>query len=188
MKKGLTCFKDITGQKFNRWTVIKVSKRKAGTNYYWWCVCECGTIKEVRGTALIHGGSKSCRCLRIEVSKKLNSLEFGLSAFNGAFHSYKKDAKRRGYSFELTREEFKIITQQNCTYCGHPPSNMRKARNGNYTYSGIDRIDNNIGYNITNIVPCCADCNRAKYQKTSKEFMDYIDRLLMFQALRKELK
>jgi hypothetical protein len=50
-------FKDITGQRFNRWTVLKYVG-----NSKWLCKCNCGTIKAVNGTSLRSGESKSCGC------------------------------------------------------------------------------------------------------------------------------
>ena len=47
--------------------------------------------------------------------------------------------------------------------------------NGDYVYNGIDRIDNNKGYTIDNIVPCCAKCNYAKGKLTLQEFKELIE-------------
>lgn len=53
--------KDITGQKFGYWTVINRSP-KEGKTAYWWCKCDCGTFREVAGSMLRSGDSKSCGC------------------------------------------------------------------------------------------------------------------------------
>lgn len=64
---------DITGQKFNRLTVIK--KVSIEDHYYdtdqgscWLCQCDCGEFTYVRGTDLRLGRIKSCGCLRDEVA------------------------------------------------------------------------------------------------------------------------
>lgn len=61
---------DLTGQKFGRWTVIK----RTGVDDYrqamWLCRCECGTEKEVVGSSLRNGESKSCGCWNREVAHK----------------------------------------------------------------------------------------------------------------------
>lgn len=62
---------DLTGQKFNKWTVIERDKTKKGTAY-WICQCECGTIKSVCGSSLRNGSSKSCGCERIKKSRENN--------------------------------------------------------------------------------------------------------------------
>ena len=42
-----------------------------------------------------------------------------------------------------------------------------------YTYSGIDRVDSNIGYEINNVVSCCNICNRAKSNMKLDEFNEW---------------
>lgn len=62
-------FIDITGKKYGRLTVLK----EAGTRkwkVYWLCLCECGKTKEINGGALKNGKTKSCGCLRSEVTAK----------------------------------------------------------------------------------------------------------------------
>jgi hypothetical protein len=57
---------DITGQRFNRWTVLTQSLTKNG-RATWLCRCECGTEKVVEGSALRRGKSGSCGCLANEL-------------------------------------------------------------------------------------------------------------------------
>ena len=54
-------FKDLSGLKFGRWTVlehVKISRRPA----HWLCVCECGTKRVLNGHNLRSGITKSCGC------------------------------------------------------------------------------------------------------------------------------
>lgn len=65
-------FIDLTGQRFGRLMVIK----KAGTasangNVKWFCRCDCGNQTLVDGYALRKGTTRSCGCLRREVSRKI---------------------------------------------------------------------------------------------------------------------
>lgn len=57
-------FRDLTGKKFGKWTVIKRSGSDARYNATWFCECECGTIKEINSYNLNLGKSKSCGCER----------------------------------------------------------------------------------------------------------------------------
>ena len=50
-----TRFKDLTGQKFGEWTVIKYVG-----NQKWHCKCSCGTERDVESYFLTSGKSKSC--------------------------------------------------------------------------------------------------------------------------------
>ena len=57
--------KDLTGQKFGRWTVIeRAASSKKQTR--WLCRCECGTEKIAHYSNLAYGSSKSCGCARAE--------------------------------------------------------------------------------------------------------------------------
>lgn len=57
-------YKDITGQKFERLTVIEfVGVNPVGRSALWKCKCECGNDVVVRGTNLRNGVTKSCGCL-----------------------------------------------------------------------------------------------------------------------------
>lgn len=62
---------DLTGKKFNRWTVIKYDKEKANKPMaFWICKCDCGNIKSVASRDLKYGYSKSCGCLKNELAAK----------------------------------------------------------------------------------------------------------------------
>jgi hypothetical protein len=60
----MPAFKDLTGRRFNRWTVLSCAGRSRGKsgNLIWLCRCDCGTIREVAGNNLPNGASKSCGC------------------------------------------------------------------------------------------------------------------------------
>jgi hypothetical protein len=60
---------DLTGRQFGRWTALHLlAPRKRST--MWMCMCNCPlrTQKAVSATSLVTGNSKSCGCLRSEVS------------------------------------------------------------------------------------------------------------------------
>lgn len=77
------------------------------------------------------------------------------------FNIYKKNAKRRGLSFQLSKEQFYTLTAQPCEYCGRINE-----------YNGIDRIDSNKDYTIDNCVPCCASCNIMKNDTPFNEWIN----------------
>jgi hypothetical protein len=74
---------------------------------------------------------------------------------------YKRGAKIRGYSFDLTLEEFSSLWNKPCHYCNDPIDGI-----------GLDRKENTIGYTIDNTVSCCADCNWMKNKLPYKDFID----------------
>lgn len=59
---------DMTGQRFNRWTVVSYGSTQNG-RAYWLCECACGVRKEVHALSLRDGRSTSCGCHRIDHRK-----------------------------------------------------------------------------------------------------------------------
>lgn len=72
---------NLTGQRFGRWVVIERAPDnvtpKGYHNIMWKCVCDCGTMKVVRGKTLLSGKSKSCGCLRKELLSTRASKHYG---------------------------------------------------------------------------------------------------------------
>lgn len=59
-------FIDLTGQKFERLTVIKWIRKNKQSRYKWLCRCDCGQEVVVLGYNLRNGHTKSCGCLNKE--------------------------------------------------------------------------------------------------------------------------
>ena len=96
----------------------------------------------------------------------------GDASFVHLFHLYKYNAKARKVSFELTRDQFGILTKGLCFHCGAEPSmpHKRLISNGAYLCNGVDRLDNKIGYTTENSVSCCTRCNMMKKAMSAEEF------------------
>jgi hypothetical protein len=62
---------DIIGKKFGKWIVTIRVANKYGTRTRYLCECECGTKREVEGSSLRTGSSKSCGCVSTERISKL---------------------------------------------------------------------------------------------------------------------
>ena len=62
-------FKDLTGEKFGRLTVLGLSEKKSGRKSYWVCECQCGNKKLVRSDSLKRGQVQSCGCLKKEQNR-----------------------------------------------------------------------------------------------------------------------
>lgn len=69
---------NLVGQVFGRLVVIRCSGKNEKNRQLWECKCNCGNLHIVSTTLLKSGKCKSCGCLRIEKSKKLNTTH-GLS-------------------------------------------------------------------------------------------------------------
>jgi len=164
---------DLTGQKFSRLTVLRYSHTSKWKKAQWLCQCECGGHNIVGTTQLKKGKTKSCGCLW----KEIMVLEEGESAFNDLYSSYKRVAKKRKLTFLLSRDEFRKLTQQDCYYCGDVPSNKKTAHKSVFTYNGIDRVNNDRGYELDNCVASCILCNRAKSILSQAEFFQLITKI-----------
>lgn len=60
-------FKDLTGQKFGKLTVIKRVENDKNGSARWLCRCECGNEKIVDGGHLRSNKIKSCGCLLTDI-------------------------------------------------------------------------------------------------------------------------
>lgn len=77
---------DLTGQTFNRLTAVKRLGSKNG-QVLWECLCDCGNKSVVAGPQLANGSTKSCGCLRVEVSTGLcKALSFRHGMTDTATH------------------------------------------------------------------------------------------------------
>ena len=99
--------------------------------------------------------------------KRRQKYRHSLSA---RYKKYQIGADERNLSFSISLEEFDNITKQPCFYCGDLPEDQF----GNH-FTGVDRIDSSIGYEIENVVPCCAECNR---MKLNYDLLDWTQKLL----------
>lgn len=127
--------------------------------------------ESIRRIDRIKTNNTYCRhCKDIETSKLRIKND---TPFNALYSIYRNNAVNRNIIFNLTKEYFIKLCKQNCYYCGDLPiENKTSKRNNNSDvpclYTGVDRIDSKIGYEIDNCIPCCSICNIMK-NKFSKD-------------------
>lgn len=162
---------DETGNRYGRLLVLERVKNSTKDQAQWRCMCDCGNEIIVPGGRLRSGNTKACGCLW--------RLPPGGAALNGLIGRTKGRAKRKGIQWKLSKDDVKYLTKMNCHYCGAEPNQVFSGRtlNGSYIYNGIDRVDNDLGYVLGNVVPCCKICNRAKDVMTRREFLSWIKRV-----------
>lgn len=174
---------DYTGQRFNRLVAVECLGLYREGFRLWGCVCDCGKKVAVRSRELLNNNTQSCGCLNLERIRELggyNRKDVGESAFNQLFYNYKKSARARGYEFSLDVDIFKNLVESPCFYCGDQrmtKAARAKGSNGDYFYTGVDRVKNSIGYTIENSKPCCKQCNIAKGVLGEGKFYDWILRV-----------
>ena len=157
-------FQDLTGLRFGRLVVIKVSRFSRGTggNTKWLCRCDCKTRKSISSYSLKSGDTRSCGCLRRDVLRKLHTTH-GQAGWRNGKRTPEYDAWQnmigRCYDTKDTRYyRYGARGIKVCKAWRHSfeifladmgPRPHGKAKNGRSRYS-IDRIDNDRGYSKAN--------------------------------------
>lgn len=178
----LTRIRDLTGKTVGKLTVLSFShtvpkKNNKGLYKYWKVICECGTEKSVEQGSLTRKLIKSCGCIMAKNAKKRAQERDRIGMLKERLYKeYIKSANKREYSFSLTKEEFVEIIEKACFYCGTINSNIATdySLRETYSYNGIDRLNNDKGYEKDNVVSCCKVCNAAKSNLTKDDFLAHI--------------
>ncbi len=172
--------------KYNKLTIVeeyKTRTKQGRSQRRFKCLCDCGKMTDVEKSKVVGGVTKSCGCIQKEMRNnlgKMNILPKYHASINEVFNVYRNSAIKRGFSFELNREEFVDIVTKECIYCGDKLTNKhyRSLNNGNFLYTGIDRYDNEKGYIKGNCVPCCSVCNRMKTNMGIQDFKNRIIKII----------
>lgn len=148
--KDIDKSKDLTGQRFGRLTVVE----RASTDGLvgneirfsrWTCVCDCGNKKEVRGTALTQGNTRSCGCLhkRIKGTGRYQDFDKGAYVSWIAMRSRCRNKKRPNYANYGGRG---ITICERWSFFENFLEDMGKRPEGH----SLDRIDSNGNYEPSN--------------------------------------
>ena len=184
---------DLTGKKFGKWTVLYRTINDNGNKPKWVCKCDCegcSRLETIRKKSsqfrlidsngnITHKKCYNCKQM-LPISefwrnsaqldgytnkcKKCNDYNIKENKYN----YYKKNARRRNLSFELTKEEFYNIIKQPCYYCGDISQKTQ----------GVDRINSEEGYFFRNCVPCCEFCNKMKLNYSTDFWINHIKKIL----------
>lgn len=93
----------------------------------------------------------------------------------GRFNAAQNAAQKRGKSFNISFERYRQIISEPCYFCNN------ELGDKSTTGSGLDRIDNAIGYESNNVKSCCWTCNKIKNDTlTSQETKVAVDAILKF--------
>lgn len=173
------------GSKYNLLTILEYPIR-TGLKGYRICAlvqCACNSApKLVRKEAIISNVTKSCGCLNVQGRRK----EKGHSGAWNLYLSYQENARRRNRLFDLSFVDFKQIIVNNCIYCGKSSDKLHYGQGlrnqeaiewSAFRYTGIDRVNNDLGYSIDNCVSCCTTCNNSKRQSSVNEFLERTGKL-----------
>lgn len=157
-----------------------IEKRKTGNRekykHFWKCQCDCGEIRFVSTGGLNSGTHQSCGC-----AGKMTPESCRISTAKTIFRSVYSDGN-------LTFDQFLNLSQKPCYYCGVPPSNSMNCYSWKlnkkikkfgikFIYNGLDRVDSKQLHNLSNVVPCCKQCNFSKRDLPLDEFITWVKRI-----------
>lgn len=151
--------KFYVGYKQGLWTIIDLpyKSKKALLR------CECGYEDWKFLANLSSHNSQGCRKCMFQTAEHKTYL------------MVVRTASRRSISWQIAKNDWISLSSKNCHYCNSEPSNCIKEYG--YKYNGLDRIDSSKPYVLTNVVPCCKICNRAKSDLTQEEFKNWIKKV-----------
>ncbi len=188
---------NLTGRIFGYLTVVNKVKQKVlpylGAKWKrraWNCVCNCGVNKIVTENQLLSNKYTSCGCMRISRNIDQNRLANKKSRKYTPREASAKNVYWRNYDDgDISFEDFLVLSQKDCFYCGEKPSNranrfkndktssLEAKELGEFIYNGLDRIDSTGKHTLNNIVTSCKICNYAKRRMTLNEFYNWIEKV-----------
>jgi hypothetical protein len=185
---------ESVGKKFNKLTVIGTSNIRLHGHVCVVCKCECGNEKVVSLSDLYADKIKSCGCASKEKNskKRMDYIRAMIVKSDPKIGSAKVVYKRVYGDGNLLFDDFLMLSQLNCFYCGAEPANRfnvyvynnshktfsaERIRDGYFIYNGLDRVNNDLPHNKENVVPCCYPCNIAKLDRGQEEFIQWAKRV-----------
>ena len=172
-------FTDLTGQTIGDFLIIGATGHKevfSGNKNHrrnlWKIRCiRCGD-ERVKTTSQINRRRKCPICNR---QKGKDHPRFKGGPLMSLFRSQKKRAltertlNNKPMSWGIDYKLFEAEIIKNCFYCGSKPNLEIKGLS--ILRNTLDRYDSKIGYEPSNIVPCCKLCNLAKRDMHGEEFI-----------------
>jgi len=148
-------YEDYSGSRFGRWTVIEEAEPKMYNGRrlrMWKCVCDCGTIRNVKEQSLKSGKSKSCGCYHSDIMHEVGKVNTTHGQADTRLYRIYKHMIRRCTDENDLRYE--IYGGRGITICSDWDSfeNFAKwaAESGYSDELSIDRIDVNGNYSPDN--------------------------------------
>lgn len=111
-------------------------------------------------------GKRAVRVLKVLDKKELKEKELKYRV-KSMLRSYRLRDKKKELPFDITEEYLRdIMLNAHCVYCG---TNEK---------IGLDRISNNEGHIVSNVLPCCNNCNLTRGNRFSVEEMKEIGKVI----------
>lgn len=149
----MAVFKDLTGQKFGRLTVVNRAENTAQGKIRWLCTCDCGATTRVSRSDLLQGRVKSCGCLRRETTAKMGKANATHSEYGTRlYHVWQGMKQRCSYAKGFAYTDY---GGRGIYVCDEWRNSFEEFRdwamaNGYRDDLSIDRIDVNGNYEPSN--------------------------------------
>jgi hypothetical protein len=166
----------LEGRRFGSLTVQSLHSVSRNRHTRWMCKCDCGKTKDVLGTHLLSGKTKSCGCAMYP-SGSDSKLWKGHGEINGSFFSdIRRGAAggkgRRSIPFSITIEYIWKIWQSQKGKCALSGIEIELPRTNSVRgTASLDRIDSGCGYVEGNIQWVHKDVNLMKGKLGQDRFL-----------------
>jgi len=172
------------GNRYGNLLVVErvVDPDKKNNKTSWKCACDCGNTlttwgPQLRGSKNRPGQTKCKDCRNKEFADRGKALQSSETIIKDLQYRYKNRAQKKNLEFSLTLDRVRELVTAPCHYCGMAPFALKRKHSQSMFYTGIDRIDNTLGYTPENTVPCCKQCNQAKMDYSEADFLSWLKRL-----------
>ena len=143
-------FKDLTGQRFGRLTVIDQAERTRCGKVRWLCMCDCGGYTKSQASNLLSGNTQSCGCYNKDRIREVFTTHGG--THTRLFRIW-QTMKTRCYN--PRSKSYHYYGGRGVTICEEWLHNFAAFRDWALSHGyrddlTIDRIDNESGYSPEN--------------------------------------
>lgn len=156
-KRFKTAFEDLSGQTFNKLTVVRIVGEFNGSATLWDCICNCKDKNATMATTnqLMHNNKKSCGCLKVSYTGVPSSKNKKKTPEHNAWSGMKKRC------FSTTSNCYERYGGRGITMCNrwrysfpsfHEDVGLRPSPS-----HSIDRIENNGHYSCGKCEQCIAN-------------------------------
>jgi hypothetical protein len=189
--KSCGCLRNSTGipstspgDRFGCWTAVSfVSRDKRGTNQRWRLRCDCGNerVLIVSGKKY-RGAQQSCGCTRKPTKEKLR--------IDLIYKTVRRGSVKREIPFNITKSDIQRLAEDQQWKCSRTGIDLDLTLGDGRKPFGptIDRIDNSLGYEPSNIQLVCNLYNYCKNEHTDSDVLTFASALVAHAQKVKQLK
>lgn len=184
---------DLIGKRFGKLKVIKLTGTSRSGSREWECLCDCGktsyhTTRHLNRNPK-HGTTKSCGCLTFKKGKEHKDWK-GFGDIGASWWIYHvehsiRSKNRKELVNDLTLEQaWELFLKQEgkCRFSGE---DLVIDNNGKINTASIDRIDNTIGYTLSNVQWVHKHVNMMKRTYPDEYFISFCEKIANYQKNKK---